>query len=152
MQEIDAPAARALALRWLARREHSRAELEAKLIDKGCEAELARQITARLAAERLVSDARFAESLVRVRRNRGYGPVRIQKELEQKGIEDSAIDAVLDVRSREWTQEIERVRRKRFGAGLPRSYGERARQAKFLQYRGFTFDQIQQVLGSRDSD
>jgi regulatory protein len=149
---IDAPAARALALRWLARREHSRAELESKLIHKGCEAGLARQITARLAAERLVSDARFAEGLVRARRSRGYGPVRIQKELERKGIEEGAIDAVLDARSREWLQEIERVRSKRFGAGLPRSYTERARQAKFLQYRGFTFDQIQQVLGSRDSD
>jgi regulatory protein len=99
-----------------------------------------------------VSDTRFAESLVRVRRSRGYGPVRIQKELEQKGIEGGAIDAVLDARSREWTQEIERVRRKKFGAGLPRSYAERARQAKFLQYRGFTFDQIQHVLASRDSD
>jgi regulatory protein len=149
---VDPTAARALALRWLARREHSRAELEAKLVDKGCEAGLARQITAQLSAERLVSDARFAESLVRVRRSRGYGPVRIQKELEQKGIEGGAIDAVLDARSREWTQEIERVRRKKFGAGLPHSYAERARQAKFLQYRGFTFDQIQQVLGSRHSD
>ena len=141
-----------MALRWLARREHSCTELESKLIDKGCEADLARQVTARLAAERLVSDARFAESLVRARRNRGYGPVRIQKELAQKGIGKAAIDAVLDARAREWTQDIERVRRKRFGAGLPRSYAERARQAKFLQYRGFTFDQIQQVLGSRDCD
>lgn len=113
---------------------------------------MARQVVAQLAVERLVSDTRFAESLARARRSRGYGPVRIQKELEQKGIEEGAIEAVLDARSREWMQDIERVRRKRFGAGRPRSYAERARQAKFLHYRGFTLDQIQQVLGSRDSD
>ncbi len=136
----------------LARREHSRAELAARLVHKGCSAALAQRVTAQLAAERLLSDARFAESVVRVRRARGYGPVRIHKELADKGIDAEAIASLLQARSRAWAQDIERVRRKRFGTRLPRSYAERVRQARFLQYRGFTVEQIQEVLGSRDSD
>lgn len=136
----------------LARREHSRAELEGKLARKGCSLAVAQALVAELVAERLVSDARFAESLVRVRRERGYGPVRIQKELQDKGVAEDDVDMAVDVRAPQWEKEIERVRRKRFGAALPKSYEERAKQARFLQYRGFTFDQIHRVLESRDSD
>lgn len=136
----------------LARREHSRAELEGKLARKGCPLAVAQALVAELVAERLVSDARFAESLVRVRRERGYGPVRIQKELQDKGVAEDDVDMAVDVRAPQWEKEIERVRRKRFGAALPKSYEERAKQARFLQYRGFTFDQIHRVLESRDSD
>ncbi|MHB8623707.1 MAG: regulatory protein RecX [Sulfuricaulis sp.] len=141
-----------MAIQWLARREHSRRELHDKLLKKGCPGELAAETVTRLETERLVSDDRFLESLIQVRRNRGYGPLHIQKELQEKGVTAEAIERWLNVSGREWLEDIRRVQRKKFGANLPRSYTERARQARFLQYRGFTYDQIQQVLNPRGQD
>jgi regulatory protein len=139
-------------MQWLARREHSRRELQDKLSKKGCDAALAAEVVNKLESERLVSDDRFMESLIRARRNRGYGPLRIQKELQEKGVAPEAIATWLDVTSREWVDDIRRVQRKKFGGRIPRSYAERARQARFLQYRGFTYDQIQQLLDPRGRD
>jgi regulatory protein len=141
-----------MAMQWLARREHSRRELQDKLSKKGCDAALAAEVVNKLESERLVSDDRFMESLIRARRNRGYGPLRIQKELQEKGVAPEAIATWLDVTSREWVDDIRRVQRKKFGGRIPRSYAERARQARFLQYRGFTYDQIQQLLDPRGQD
>jgi regulatory protein len=46
----------------------------------------------------------------------------------------------------DWLETIRAVRRKRFGPDLPREYAERARQARFLQYRGFDSEQIRSAL------
>ena len=105
-----------------------------------------------LEVERLLSDDRFMESLIRARRNRGYGPLRIQKELQEKGVAPEAIAHWLDATSRDWADDIRRVQRKKFGGRIPGSYAERARQARFLQYRGFTYEQIQQLLDPRGQD
>jgi regulatory protein len=139
-------------LQYLARREHSRSELHDKLLKKGCAEALAVETVKRLEQEHLVSDDRFMESLIRARRNRGYGPLRIQKELQEKGVTAEAIERWLDISGREWLEDIRRVQRKKFGARLPKSYPERARQARFLQYRGFTYDQIQKVLNPHGQD
>ena len=141
-----------MAMQWLARREHSRRELQDKLIKKGCDAALATEVVNKMESEHLVSDDRFMESLIRVRRSKGYGPVRIQKELLEKGVESEAISNCLDVTGQGWLEDIRRVQRKKFGGKIPKSYAERARQARFLQYRGFTYDQIQQLLNPRGQD
>lgn len=122
------------------------------MLKKGCAEAIAAEVVRQLEAERLLSDDRFMESLIRARRNRGYGPLRIQKELQEKGVAPEAIANWLDATSRDWIDDIRRVQRKKFGARLPRNYTERARQARFLQYRGFTYDQIQQLLDPRGQD
>ncbi len=122
------------------------------MLKKGCAEAIAAEVVRQLEAERLLSDDRFMESLIRARRNRGYGPLRIQKELQEKGVAPEAIANWLDFTSREWVDDIRRVQRKKFGGKTPRSYAERARQARFLQYRGFTYDQIQQLLDPRGQD
>lgn len=141
-----------MAMQWLARREHSRRELQDKLIKKGCDAALATEVVNKMESEHLVSDDRFMESLIRVRRSKGYGPVRIQKELLEKGVEPEAISNCLDATGQGWLEDIRRVQRKKFGGKIPKNYAERARQARFLQYRGFTYDQIQQLLNPRGQD
>ena len=150
--KVDAIEARQTALKILARREHSRRELQDKLLKKGCDAVLAAEVVKKLESEHLVSDDRFMESLIQARRNRGYGPLRIQKELQEKGVTAEAIERWLDVSGREWLEDIRRVQRKKFGGKIPKNYTERARQARFLQYRGFTYDQIQQLLNPRGQD
>jgi regulatory protein len=105
-------------------------------------------VVAALAAADLISDERFVEALLHARRARGYGPLYIRRELEEKGIARSVIDRWLDLRSREWLEDLRRVKKKKFGGRQPANLVERARQTRFLQYRGFTHEQIREILGS----
>jgi len=139
-------------MKMLARREHGHQELYAKLLRKGCADPIAAETVKKLASERLVSDDRFMETLIQARRNRGYGPLRIQKELQEKGVMPEDIARSLELNDPEWFENIRRVYRKKFGQQVPKSYSERARRARFLQYRGFTYDQIQRVLDPRGRD
>ncbi|MBI5611732.1 MAG: regulatory protein RecX [Gammaproteobacteria bacterium] len=104
-------------------------------------------MTGELQREGLASDERFTEMLVRARRTRGFGPLRIKKELQEKGVAGELIADRLDMSDREWLTEIRRVRQKKFGVKQPKNFAERARQARFLHYRGFTHDQIRSAFG-----
>ena len=137
---------------WLARREYGRAELMGKLVQRGCEEETAAGIVVALAAEGLVSDERFVEALLHVRRVRGYGPLYIRRELEEKGIDRGTIERWLDVGSHDWVEDVKRVNKKKFGGKQPASLAERVKQTRFLQYRGFTHEQIRRALGSDSVD
>jgi len=149
---LDAKEARNRALSWLARREYGRVELMDKLVQRGCEDDVAAQIVAALVSEGLVSDVRFVEALLHVRRVRGYGPLYIRREMEEKGIDRSLIERWLDVGSRDWIEDVKRVNKKKFGGKQPASLAERAKRTRFLQSRGFTHEQIRQALGSDDVD
>lgn len=146
MPQQDTATARASALRLLARREHSVHELTGKLLIRQFNQDLVDEVVQQLQAEGLVSDARFAEAYVHARYNRGFGPARIRRELQERGIADSLASDSLEAYRERWMESIEQVRRKRFGRGLPADYRERARQSRFLQYRGFTNEQIQAIF------
>ncbi len=124
----------------------------AKLGRKGCPPDVIEHAVATLTAQGLLSDERFAEALVHRCRRRGFGPLRIRQELAERGVAPEAIERWVDRHAADWLAELERVRRRKFGAALPRGYAARAKQARFLQYRGFTYDQIQQALNSRAAD
>ena len=130
----------------LARREHSARELRNKLLLRGFEREEAEQAIEGLAADGLVSDERFAEAFVASRGRKGQGPVRIRGELEQRGVADDLIAASIGRVEVDWTVAAFDVRRKKYGLGAPRDIRERARQSKFLQYRGFTGEQVRRAL------
>lgn len=140
--------ARAIAL--LARREHSRAELAAKLRRRLTEdddpAEVERVLDS-LERDRLLSDERFAGALARTRAGR-FGDARLRYDLKTAGVAaDAAGRAVQALES----TELERARAvwmRRFGT-LPVTPQERARQARFLQARGFSADTIGRVLRGR---
>lgn len=138
------------AVRLLARREHSVHELRQKLRHKGFAAEPVEACLEALQAERLLSDARFAEAYVRMRAGRGYGPVRIRLELDERGVNSELGAQALAEAEADWEALAGQARRKRFGAALPQDFKERARQARFLQYRGFTAEQVRGVL--RDAE
>ena len=80
------------------------------------------------------------------RTNRGYGPLRISQELKQKGISDEISDEFLDERDPQWFELLQEIHRKKFGGLAPEDYAEQARQSRFLQYRGFTNDQIHRLF------
>ncbi len=138
--------ARLAAMRLLTRREHSCQELKQKLQHKGFDAALVEKVTDQLQQEGLLSDARFAESYLRSRFNKGYGPIRIQQELKQRGAGEEIISATVIEDDPDWFELARRVREKRFGKALPGSLPERMKQQRFLQYRGFNQQQLKYAL------
>lgn len=130
------------AMNYLARREHSRRELEQKLTRKEYSADEISDALDRLVDDGLLSDARFAEAYVNARRQRGSGPIKIQMELKLRGVNDAIIIQYLDQQDPCWDELAHEVRCKRFTEALPDEYQQRMRQARFLQQRGFTHEQI----------
>ena len=117
----------------LARREHSQRELRDKLLQRGFAADLVEQVVAELAGEGLQSDSRFAEAYLRQRRERGYGPLRIRQDLQQRGIADALITASMAGHERDWPELAWQARRKRFGDEPPADLRERARLRRRLE-------------------
>jgi len=134
------------AMDLLMRREHAMAELQKKLTTRDYDVDIVAKVVEQLADEGLVSDVRFTEAFVRYRCNNGYGPQRIQSELHERGVSEKIQAAYLDVGDSRWFERAAQVRSKRFGDAPPEDFKERARQARFLQYRGFTSEQIREVL------
>jgi regulatory protein len=143
----DPAAVEIAAVRLLTRREHSTDELIRKLVAKGYDKEVVARVVGKLTTKRLVSDQRFASDVVQHRARRGQGPVRIRAELRQQGVPEETIDRELEAAGVDWRAVAQDVRRRKFGAAPPRTRVERAKQARFLQYRGFSADQIRAALG-----
>jgi regulatory protein len=130
----------------LARREHSRLELERKLLDRGFEPAHVAQALDRLAVEGLLEESRFVESFIHARARKGHGPARIRGDLIQRGIDESQARAGLAAADCDWRALCADARVKRFGAAAPADVKARARQVKFLQYRGFESDHVRAAL------
>ncbi|MDP1659166.1 MAG: regulatory protein RecX, partial [Methylotenera sp.] len=97
-----------------------------------------------------LSDARFTEQLVHARQSK-FGSARVANELREKGVADDLIaSAVEEVK----VNELDNARvvcRKKFKTS-PSSREDWAKQARFLQSRGFGFDVIKKVLNEQASD
>ena len=135
---------------FLARREYGRLELVKKLAAGGFDHDVADSAVGKLTEEGLQSDRRFAENFVQARIGRGKGPVRIRLELGQRGIGDADIDAAIDACGVDWSALASQVHGKKFGGARPSDFSEKAKQMRFLQYRGFEPDHIRRVLGDSD--
>lgn len=142
-----APAAlREAALRLLARREHARRELIDKLARKGWSAVDAGTTVAELADEGLQSETRFAESFVRQRAEKGYGPVRIRAELRQRGVAEGDADRALAELDIDFFERAAAVYERRYGhLPPPADLQERARRHQAMLRRGFTSDQLREI-------
>jgi regulatory protein len=144
--------ARKKAMHFLARREYCREELERKLTAAGFDAEVAAAEVERLTDEGLQSDTRFAESFVQSRINQGKGPVRIRDELRERGLGAAEIDLAIEACGQDWLDLARAVRSRKFGQQLPADFPEKARQMRFLQYRGFESGQVRAAVSSRGDD
>ena len=134
-------------MNFLARREHSRAELARKLARHG-EADEVAALLDQLEQENLLSNTRFAESLAHSRAGR-HGSVRLKAELREKGVAEAIASVVLN-QAREGDLEAARaVWRKKFGVP-PCDAKERARQQRFLLGRGFPAEVVRRVVGGED--
>lgn len=172
----DYAALRAAAYRHLARREHSAWELRRKLqsavtlasaaaagkrqvrkraaglagldtVDAAALPALLDRLLAELAAAGAQSDARFAEHLGRWRFQTGRGPVKLRFELTEHQIDPALIERVMAEYEPQWRALAAQIRARKFGAAPPADYKTWARQARFLQQRGFKSEHIEPFGG-----
>jgi regulatory protein len=142
----DHAAARLTAVALLARRDYSPGELSRKLMDRGFAAAATQAALAHLVAAGLLNELRYVESYIRSHSGRGQGPARIGADLRKNGVPDALIEQGLD--KVDWVELARKVRRAKFGAPVPRDWVGKARQARFLQYRGFSADHIRAATGA----
>jgi regulatory protein len=133
---------------FLARREYGQTELVKKLADKGYAFRLVEQEVQKLTEERLQSDDRFAGAFVQSRINQGKGPVRIRLDLSQRGISDAVIEMAIEESAADWHGLAHQVRFRKFGDTPPVDFKAKAKQMRFLQYRGFEQDHVQGAFNS----
>lgn len=138
---------RATAQALLAQREHSTADLARKLTKRRYEQEAIDALMQELTQKGLLDDDRFAEMYIRMRSERGMGPLRIRAELQQQGIARETIKASLMQSDEIWIKTAALAREKRFGK-RSLSAEEELKQRRFLEYRGFAIDTVNTVLKS----
>ncbi len=134
----------------LARREHSRAELAKKLAAHGTQEEI-EEVLNHLQSVKLLSDERFTAAFVHSRSAR-FGGTRLRQELKQRGVAVELVEHELSAED----LPSEHVRahsvwQKKF-SGAPTDAKEWAKQARFLQSRGFSSDIIRRLLNNKDID
>jgi regulatory protein len=146
----DAEAALTAAIALLTRRDLCGNELRGKLQAKAFDEHTAAAVVADLASRGIVNDERYAQNFVAYSAGRGQGPLRIAGELRRRGLGAALVDAAV-ANGPDWTALARGVCRARFGRQSPASWAQKARQARFLQYRGFSSDHIRAATGA-DAD
>ena len=134
------------AMNLLARREHTPRELRRPLGRRFANAQLVELEVQRLTDENLQSDQRFAESFAWHRAGRGYGPQRVRQEMRDRGLADHEIVDALAVLEVDWRALAIEVYNKKFGSCRAAELKEKARRARFMQYRGFSAEHYQHLL------
>jgi len=147
----DPRALNAAAAGLLARRDYARGELESRLVEQGFAAAAVAVLLDELTEQRVIDDARYAERYVAFQAGRGYGPARVRRKLNELGLAPELIGAAIDS-GPDWPTLAREQRARRFGSEVPSAWAEKARQARFLQYRGFSTDHIRSALGAADFD
>jgi len=145
MHQSDFKIIQAFALRLLARREYTRAQLKQKLLLRLFSANLIEIVLDHMEEKGWQSDMRFAENYFRVCVERGDGILKIQMKMHQKGLTQAIIQQILPTDNAFWQQQLNKKWQKKLqmaGSDIK----SRAKLLRFLQSRGFTLEQIYSVV------
>lgn len=143
---------RLTAMNLLSYREYSRLELTEKLIAKFDEPSLIDQVIDQLVKQNLQSDQRFSEAFIRSRVARGQGQIRIRMELCERGIDKEMANQTINQCDVDWFALVKEVTKIKYGDQLAKDNRDKAKRMRFLQYRGFTYDQISHALEKSNTD
>ena len=125
-------------MRMLVRREHSTLELTNKLTAKEFDQDDIDAAIASLIQQNYQSNERFAAEFIQMRFNQGKGPIKISLDLKQRGIDQ------FDLSEFDFYALACQIRQQKFGQVVPSDFKEKAKQQRFLQSRGFSFEHISQ--------
>ena len=143
----DITQVRQAALKYLSRREYCAREMVDKLVFKGAPRELAHSAVDRLCEQGMICEQRFAREFLRARVRKGYGPVRIEYELTQRGVAEHLASKCVGESSTDWREVLKRIVERKYHNRPATSFNEWAKRANFLKNRGFTAEQISESLG-----
>jgi regulatory protein len=138
--------AKSVAVKLLSRREHSALEIRDKLLKRDFEEEEIAQAISELKQGGWLSDERYAEAYIRMRQQKGFGPIRIAMELHERGVDESIVEAFIDNGEESWQQILERQYLKKYKNRPVMDYNDKAKRVRFLQYRGFPLDAIYRII------
>ena len=145
MKILDEPKAiRLKIMDFLSRREHSSREILNKMSNRVESKEMLLDSIKELVDDGLLSDERFAESYFQSRKNKGYGPLRIRNELKQRGIGDQLFFSLSNEVN--WSKYALEALRKKINGDLPTEIKGVLKLKRFLNYRGFDFQDIDRAF------
>ena len=143
------------AIRILAMRDHSEQELRRKLVapvmsKNGPEAldvtpDELEQVVAWCIENRYLDDNRFVGQFIASRSRKGYGPARIRQELSQKGIARQVVDQAMRECDIDWVSLAREQAQRKYGEPLPTAFNEKVKLQRFLLYRGYLMEDIQEI-------
>lgn len=143
------------AIRILAMRDHCEQELRRKLAapvmsKNGPEAldvtpEELEQVVAWCIENRYLDDNRFVGQFIASRSRKGYGPARIRQELSQKGIARQAVEQAMRECDIDWVSLARAQAQRKYGEPLPSAFAEKVKIQRFLLYRGYLMEDIQEI-------
>ncbi len=110
------------------------------------DADLVESVLQELTSLGLQCDERYARMLIRSRIARGQGPLRIEQEMKSKGLASVLINRVVQEVEVDWFELARGTRERRFGHNPPMDMKLKSKQYRFLQYRGFSAEQIQYAM------
>ena len=131
---------------FLARREYTGKEIFSKLKNRVESIELLKAEIDKLEEEGLIDNERFAEQYIYSRSLRGYGPLRIEQELKQRGVNENISQPLM--KDIDWTSFAIKVLEKKTAGIFPDETKQILKIKKFLNYRGFDFNHIEQAFSS----
>ncbi|USD41571.1 recombination regulator RecX [Vibrio sp. SCSIO 43135] len=134
------------AIQLLSRRDHGEYELQQKLALKGYDDDAIEEALRFCADHNYLDDLRYAKSQIRQHVYKGHGERRIRQELNQKRVSESTIDEAFSEEPQDWFELAKAAAEKKFKGIKAQDQKEYAKQVRFLQYRGYSFDQISYAL------
>lgn len=135
------------AIQLLSRRDHGEYELYQKLALKGYGEDDIQQAVNFCLDHNYLDDLRYAKSQIRQHVYKGHGERRIRQELNQKRVAESVIEQALEEEPQDWFELAKQAAEKKFKGAKAKDQKEYAKQVRFLQYRGYSFEQIAYALG-----
>ena len=138
--------AKATAVRLLSRRDHSVFELERKLRLREFPQDEIDNALEDLVKRDYLSDERFSEAYIHIRQQKGFGPLRIGVELNERGVKERVYQSYLRPSSTDWMDALERTYQTKYRGSPIKDFQDKAKRIRFLQYRGFTLENIHKVV------
>lgn len=147
---------RVTALAWLGRQEYSIDKFSRKLEQYGATAEQVSLIVEEFCNANWLSETRYCQGFVRARIRKGQGRIRIINDARGHGLDKDILLAALtqaeDEDGVDWFELALETYRRRYGQTTIADMKEKAKRLRFMQYRGFTMEQIQYAIDEANDD
>lgn len=134
------------AIHLLSRRDHGQFELWQKLLAKGYDEEDIQTTLMFCLESNYLDDLRYAKSQIRQHVYKGHGERRIRQELQLKKVAEAVVDQAMEEEPQDWFELARLAAEKKYKGVKANDRNEYAKQVRFLQYRGYTFEQINYAL------